>query len=210
MWFMEKMVKQCRRPTGRLGKFLGRGMNFGHASLRRWGLGHISIEPDAIILDVGCGGGKTVQELARVSSNGKVYGLDYSQDMVELSRKINKKFIREGRVEIRHGSVSSLPFPDGVFDLVTAFESYYFWPNLIDDLKAVKRVLKPAGTLLLANEVYKHENFEKRNSKWARWLDMQIHTPEEFKNFLTEAGYIGIDVFAFPEKNWITAIGRKQ
>ena len=210
MWFMEKMAKQCRRPAGRLGKFLGRGMNFGHASLRRWGLGHISIEPDGIILDVGCGGGKTVQEMARVSSNGKVYGLDYSQDMVELSRKINKKFIREGRVEIRHGSVSSLPFPDGVFDLVTAFESYYFWPNLIDDLKEVKRVLKPAGTLLLANEVYKHEDFEKRNSKWVRWLDMQIHTPEEFKIFLTEAGYIDIEVFTLSEKNWVAAIARKQ
>lgn len=210
MGFMEKMIKQCRRPTGRLGKFLGRGMNFGHAGLRRWGLGHISIEPDAVILDVGCGGGKTVQEMARISSNRKVYGLDYSQDMVELSRKINKKFIREGRVEIKNGSVSSLPFPDGVFDLVTAFESYYFWPNLIDDLKEVKRVLKPAGTLLLANEAYKHENFEKRNSKLAKWLDMRIHTPDEFKNFLTEAGYIDIEVFTLPEKNRITAIAGKQ
>ncbi|MDY6851281.1 MAG: SAM-dependent methyltransferase, partial [Thermodesulfobacteriota bacterium] len=61
-----------------------------------------------------------------------------------------------------------------------------------------------------ANEVYKHEDFEKRNSKWTRWLDMQIHTPEEFKFFLTEAGYIDIEVFTLSEKNWVTAIARKQ
>jgi len=43
MGFMEKMVKQCRKPTGRFGRFVGMGMNMGHGKLRRWGLSHISI-----------------------------------------------------------------------------------------------------------------------------------------------------------------------
>jgi ubiquinone/menaquinone biosynthesis C-methylase UbiE len=67
-----------------------------------------------------------------------------------------------------HGTVSSLPFADNMFDFVTAFETYYFWPNLNDDLKEIKRVLKPGGTLLIVNEVYKDNQFEKRNSKWAK------------------------------------------
>ncbi len=210
MGFMEKMVKQCRKPTGRFGRFVGMGMNMGHGKLWRWGLSHISINLDAFILDVGCGGGKTVLELAQISSSGKVCGIDYSEEMVQLARKINRKFIENGHVEIMHGSVSSLPFTDGMFNLVTAFEACYFWPNLIDDLKEIKRGLKPGGTLLIANEVYKHEKFEKRNLKWAKWCDMMLHTPEEYHAFLTEAGYMAIEIDDVPEKNWITAIAKKE
>ena len=207
---MEKIVRQCRKPTGFFGRLIGRGMNTGHGNLRRWGLSHISINLDAFILDVGCGGGKAVQELARISSRGKVCGIDYSEEMVQLARKINKEFVGNGHVEIMHGFVSSLPFPDGMFNLVTAFETYYFWPNLIDDLREVKRVLKAGGTLLIANEVYKHEKFEKRNLKWAKWGDMMIHTPEEYREFLTEGGYSDVAIFDIPEKNWIAAIAKKE
>ena len=207
---MEKIVRQCRKPTGFFGRLIGGGMNTGHGNLRRWGLSHISINLDAFILDVGCGGGKAVQELARISSRGKVCGIDYSEEMVQLARKINKEFVGNGHVEIMHGSVSSLPFPDGMFNLVTAFETYYFWPNLIDDLREVKRVLKAGGTLLIANEVYKHEKFEKRNLKWAKWGDMMIHTPEEYREFLTEGGYSDVAIFDIPEKNWIAAIAKKE
>ena len=210
MGFMEKMVKQCRKPTGWFGRFVGMGMNRGHRRLRRWGLSHISIEHNAFILDVGCGGGKAVQELAQISStSGKVCGIDYSVEMVQLARKIKKKSVENGHIEIMHGSVSSLPFTDDMFNLVTAFETCYFWPNLIDDLKEIKRVLKPGGTLLIANEVYKHEKFEKRNLKWAKWGDMMLHTPEEYREFLTEAGYFSVAIFDIHEKNWITALAKK-
>ena len=209
MGLMEKMVKQCRKPKGLFGRLVGMGMNKGHDKLRRWGISHISLNCDACILDVGCGGGKAVKDLARIASKGKVYGIDYSEDMVQLARNINKKSIENGHVEIMHGSVSSLPFPDGMFNLVTAFEAYYFWPNLIDDLKEIKRVLKPGSTLLIANEVYKHEKFEKRNVKWAKWGDMMLHTPEEYREFLTESGYCDVEIFDIPEKNWITALAKK-
>jgi len=207
--FVEKFEKQCRKPTGRLGKFVGRTMNFGHAKVRHWGISRISIKPEYYILDIGCGGGKAVQKLAMSSPNGKVYGIDYSEDMVQLSKKINKTLIKKGLVEIKYGVVSSLPFADNMFDLVTAFEAYYFWPNLIDDLKEIKRVLKPEGTLLMVNEVYKDDKFEKRNTKWARLLDMQLHTPDEYKDFLAKAGYHIVKIDNIPQKNWITAIAKK-
>ncbi len=210
MGIMTKMVRQCRKPTGLFGKFVGMGMNTGHGKLQRWGLSHIAINLDAFILDVGCGGGKAVQDLAQISSTGKVCGIDYSEEMVQLAKKTNKKFVENGHVEIMHGFVSSLPFPDGMFNLVTAFETYYFWPNLIGDLKEIQRVLKTDGTLLMANEVYKHEKFEKRNLKWAKWGDMMLHTAEEYREFLTEAGYFDIVIIEIPEKNWITAIAQKK
>ncbi len=210
MGFIEKFVKQCRKPSGFFGKFVGKLMNFGHRGIRDWGISHVTISPQANILDIGCGGGKTVQKLAMLTPNGKVYGIDYSEDMVKLSKKVNRKLILKCLVEIQNGNVSSLPFDDNVFDLVTAFESYYFWPNLIDNLKEIKRVLKPTGILLIANEVYKHEKFEKRNSKWAQLLDMRIHTPDEYRNFLAEAGYMLIEIDEKAERNWITAVAKNK
>jgi len=209
MGFFEKYVKQCRKPSGRFGKFVGRSMNFGHARIRHWSLSHISFKQDACILDVGCGGGKAVQELARSTSIKKVYGIDYSEEMVQLSKKVNNTFIKQGIVEILLGSVSSLPFTDNTFDLVTAFEAYYFWPNLIDDLKEIQRVLKQGGILLIANEAYKDDQFEKRNSKWVKLLDVQIHTPDEYKDFLTKAGYHIVKIDIVPHKNWIAAVVKK-
>jgi ubiquinone/menaquinone biosynthesis C-methylase UbiE len=209
MSLIEKFVKQCRKPSGRFGKFVARVMNFGHSGLRRWGLSHVSINPDAIILDIGCGGGKTIKEMATFAPDGKIYGIDYSEDMIQVTKKVNKALIKKGLVEVKHGTVSSLPFIDNMFDLVTAFETVYFWPNLIDDLKEIKRVLKPDGTLLIANEVYKDDKFEKRNTKWARLADMQLHTPDEYKDFLTQAGYRFVEIDKIPSKNRITATAKK-
>jgi ubiquinone/menaquinone biosynthesis C-methylase UbiE len=210
MGLFEKFVRQCRKPSGRFGRFVGRSMNFGHSKMRRWGLSHISIKPDSCVLDIGCGGGKTIKEIASSVSKGKVYGIDYSADMVQLSKKVNDNLIKQNIVEITYGTVSSLPFPDNTFDFVTAFETYYFWPDLINDLIEVQRVLKPGAFLLLVNEVYKDEQFEKRNSKWVNLLDMKIHTPDEYKDFLSEAGYQIEKINNLPEKNWITVVAQKS
>ena len=108
-----------------------------------------------------------------------------------------------------HGSVSSLPFSEGMFNLVTAFETAYFWPSLTDDLREIKRVIKPGGILLIVNEAYKHEKFEKRNSTISKWVEMNLHTPEEYSEILNEAGYSNVEIYDLPEKNWITAVAKK-
>lgn len=199
---MEKIVKQCRKPTGRSGRLLARGMNYGsHRKLAEWGLSQASIDKDDTILDVGCGGGRTVNTIAKIATEGKVYGIDYSEDSVAVSSKINKELIDAGRVEIIHASAESLPFPDDFFDLVTAVETYYFWPDLINNLREIRRVLKPGGTVILINEAYRHEKFEKRNAKWARLGDFTCHLPEEFEEFLSEAGYSSIQIDTVEDKN---------
>jgi ubiquinone/menaquinone biosynthesis C-methylase UbiE len=206
---VQTIFRQFRKPTGWLGTLAGMSMNVGHAKLWRWGLGHMTIAPDAIILDVGCGGGKTVHQLAQAAPSGKVYGIDYSPEMIHLAQRVNRAFTRDGRVEIRHGTVSRLPFPDDTFDLVTAFESYIFWPSPVDDLREVRRVLKPGGTLLIANEAYADARFKERNAKWSRLADFQLQTPEETRQCLIEAGYAKAEIDTVPEKNWIAARAQK-
>jgi ubiquinone/menaquinone biosynthesis C-methylase UbiE len=203
------MFTQFRKPTGWMAKFIGLGMNREHEKVWRWGLEHITIASDAIVLDVGCGGGGTVKILAQAAPRGKVYGVDYSEDVLLTARRVNRALIEQGRVEVKHGSVSDLPFPDDTFDLVTAFETSMFWPNPVEDLREVRRVLKPDGTLLIANEAYADARFEKRNTKWARLANFQLQTPEETRQCLVEAGYAQVKINTLPENNWIAAIAQK-
>jgi ubiquinone/menaquinone biosynthesis C-methylase UbiE len=158
---------------------------------------------------VGCGGGGALRDMASKFPSAKLYGIDYSQDMVLLAKKVNKRLIERGRIEITHGSVSSLPFADNTFDLVTAFEAYYFWPDLHSDLQEIKRVLSSEGRLLLVNEVYENEKFHDRNRKWASWADMHLHRPADYREFLTKAGYEAVEIHEIVKKNWISALGKK-
>lgn len=209
MGITEKFVRQCRKPEGLLGRFVGRLMNRGHAKVRRWGLGHVSVEPHPTVLDIGCGGGAALSEMSLLFPGSKLYGIDHSQDMVLLATKVNKRLIKKGRIGITHGIVSSLPFSDNIFDLATAFEAYYFWPDLIHDLQEIRRVLKPGGTLLIVNEVYEDKRFSDRNKRWASWADMHLHSPEGYRDLLVESSYLDIEIDEIPEKNWIVASGKK-
>jgi len=207
MGIMEKILKQDRMPEGRFGAFWARFMNIGHSRLTRWGLSHISINKDDTILDIGCGGGRTVNTLAKIAAEGKVYGIDYSEVSVAVSTSINKKLIDAGRVRILHASVDSLPFPDDMFNLVIAVESCHFWPDLINNLKEVRRVLKPGGSVIIVNGIYRDERFEKRNSKVAIMGDFTYHLPDEFRIFLKDAGYSSIQIELLEKKNWIAVKG---
>jgi ubiquinone/menaquinone biosynthesis C-methylase UbiE len=206
---MQAVFKQFRKPTGWLAGLAGLGMNRGHEKVWRWGLEHTTIQPDATILDVGCGGGGAVRILARAASRGKVYGVDYSEYVLPTACLINRALIRQGHVEIKHGSVSDLPFPNDTFDLATAFETTLFWPSLVDDLREVRRVLKPGGTLLIANEAYADAKFAERNAKWSRLASFQLQTPEETRQCLVEAGYAQVEIATVPDRNWIAATAQK-
>jgi ubiquinone/menaquinone biosynthesis C-methylase UbiE len=89
---------------------------------------YVQIENDFTILDMGCGGGWTIQKLAASAAQGTVYGVDYAKDSVAASRAKNAKLVQAGRVENKHASVSQLPFPEDKFDVVTAVETQYYWP----------------------------------------------------------------------------------
>lgn len=162
------------------------------------------------VLDIGCGGGGALRDMATIFPGAKLYGIDFSQGMVLFAKRVNRGLMEKGRIEISQGSVSFLPFSHNTFDLVTAFEAYYFWPDLHHDLQEIERVLEPGGTLLLVNEVYENKKFQDRNRKWATWADMHLHSPAGYQEFLAKAGYGGIEVHEAVEKNWITAIGKKR
>ena len=141
------VLRQVRKPSGWLGMRMARAMNLSHATMTDWGLQQLTAVKGAAILDVGCGGGRTVQKLASLAPEGTVIGLDYSPASVAVSRETNAKEIEAGRVRIEQGSVAALPFPDGAFDIVTAVETHYYWPDLPANVREILRVLNPAERL---------------------------------------------------------------
>jgi ubiquinone/menaquinone biosynthesis C-methylase UbiE len=202
---------QCSKPTGLLGRFTLWRMNSGHSKLTDWGLEHVSIENHHTILDVGCGGGRTINKLAAIATKGKVYGVDYSEESVAATKRTNARWIDLGRVEIRHGSVSQLPFPDATFDLVTAVETHFWWPNLPADMRELSRVLKPSGMAIFIAEVYKGANtaVSKLAEKYASRSGMTLLSVDEHRELFTNAGYSKVKIIEERRKGWICAIGRK-
>jgi SAM-dependent methyltransferase len=210
MSLLRRMLSQCKKPRGRFGRFLARGMNFGHSGLTRWGLGFIDIARDIDVLDIGCGGGKTVERLSEIATDGNVVGIDYSPDAVAVARKKNRALINEGRVEIFQEAVSSMRFSDGAFGLVTAFESHYFWPDFRNDLKEVHRVTKQNGQLLIVGAVYKNKKYDRRNQRIVDAIGMTYLSIEEFREVLESVGYSEFDAREEKKKGWFALKCRKQ
>ena len=210
MSLLKRMLSQNKKPSGRMGRFLARGMNFWHSGLTRWGLGFIDIASDIDALDIGCGGGRTVERLAGIATDGKVVGIDYSSDAVVVARKKNRALINEGRVEIFQETVSSMRFSDGAFGLITAFETHYFWPDFRNDLKEVHRVTKQNGQLLIVGAVYKNKKYDRRNQRIVDAIGMTYLSIEEFREILEGAGYSEFDALEEKNKGWFAVKCKKQ
>lgn len=205
------MVNQCLKPHGLLGRWVLRNMNKRHSGVTDWGLGHITVRPEDVILDTGCGGGRTISKLAATASGGKVYGVDFSSESVAMSKRLNAELIRAGRVEIHEASVSQLPFPDNMFDLITAVETHFWWPDPPAGVRELTRTLKPAGTLILIAEIYRGSSskISELAEKHLPKSGMKLMTADEHGQLLEQAGLSGVEVFTLPDKGWITVTGKK-
>lgn len=207
-----KVIVQFNKPSGWLGRLNLWDMNRRHSKLTDWGLAQISISTGDTILDVGCGGGRTIDKLAVIAREGKVYGIDHAEASVAASRKTNRKWVEQGRVEIQQASVSHLPFPDQKFDLVTAVETHYYWPDLAADLREVLRVLKPRGTCIIIAETYKGGKFDqklRRLEELKKYVQYSHLTVEEHREVFVKAGYSDVQVIEEYGRGWLCAMGRK-
>ena len=171
-----------------MGRAMLKFMNLTHAPLTNWGLGLVEFQDGWTMLDVGCGGGKTLQRLLKRSQGAKVYGIDISDESVAKARESNADVL-DKQVFVQKGSAAELPYEEGMFDLVTAIETVYFWPNLPGCVKGIHRVLKPGGRFAIMVEVVDAD------SKWTNFVEgMTAYTPEQLKNLLDDAGFAQTEI----------------
>ena len=188
MGLLKSFFNQCARPEGSLGRAMLCFMNYTHAPLTNWGLKLVNVQDGWTMLDVGCGGGFTIRRLLKRSKDAQVYGIDISEESVTKARQVNAEVL-DKQVYVTQGSAEQLPYNDEMFDLVTAVETVYFWPNLPDCLQEVRRVLKPGGKFAIMVEVVDSD------SKWTSIVDgMTAYTPEQLKTLLDDAGFVQTEI----------------
>src|SRR5438477_819987 len=106
------------------------------------------------VLEVGFGPGVIIHRLSKLAAAGHVAGIDQSREMVEQARARNATGIQSGRVDLRHGSVKSLPFDYNSFDRALAINSMQVWPNAVAGLREIRRVMKSGGRIALGFTPY--------------------------------------------------------
>ncbi len=192
------MQSQGGNPKGILGRLIGRLMNINHNKVYKLGLERLDITRNINLLDIGCGGGKFLKILAEQTQSSKLYGMDHSEDMVKLANKLNKNI---NEIEIKKASVTNIPFEEDTFDIVTAFETIQFWPELKNSIKEVNRVLKNSGTFLVINR------YPDKNSKWNE--NLQIKDEQEYIDILSKLDFRDISCDIDTKKGWILVEARK-
>lgn len=207
MGLMKKYLNNTRKPEGFLGKVMITGMNAGHGSVSRWGLGCLpKLEPQAIV-ELGCGGGTNVQRLLEKYPEANVTAIDYSPVSVVEATRRNHKAIDADRCQVLQGNVAELPFPDACFDLATAFETIYFWPGPLESFQQVYRVLKPGGRFMIVNE---SDGQNPNDEKWVSIIEgMHTYTKEQLKDQLLKAGFSWVVSHHDPKHHRLCMIAEK-
>lgn len=187
---MSEIRENPARPEGKTGEKMLERMNVSHGPLRSFGLPLLPWKENMRILDVGCGGGATIAEMLKCSPGSIIDGIDYSEVSVKQSQETNREYIGT-RCQVQKADVAGLPFEAATFDLITAVETVYFWPDIQAGLKEICRVLKPEGTFAVLNE-----GSDPDNNNWPK-IDgfMKIYRPEELTELLEICGFIDVKIY---------------
>lgn len=145
------------RPSGVLGRVGARLMSRMNADAAAAVVDELDVAPTDAVLEVGFGPGIGVERAAQAAADGFVAGVDYSEMMVERATRRNEAAIEEGRVDLRYGSATDLPFEDASFDAAFSVNSLHVWPDQRAGLAELFRVLKPGGTVAITLTAYAGE-----------------------------------------------------
>ncbi|MDO5725660.1 MAG: class I SAM-dependent methyltransferase [Tissierellia bacterium] len=201
---LKKYFKNVIKPQNNFsGKLMVSMMNKGHKKLSLWGMKFLEINPDDIGIDLGCGGGMNIKEQLKKAK--KVYGLDYSEVSVQKTKELNSKEILNNRCEVFQGNVLNIPLPDNTCDYATAFETVYFWTDIIAAFKEVKRILKAGGKFLIVNEICD----PKKGEYWIKTIDLRIYEDFELEEILNLAGFKNIEINVDKKSSNIAIVSEK-
>jgi ubiquinone/menaquinone biosynthesis C-methylase UbiE len=149
-----------------------------------------------VVLDLGSGGGIDVLLSARrVGPTGRAYGLDMTDEMLELARENQRKAGVEN-VEFLRGEIEAIPLPDNSVDVIIS--------NCVVNLSGDKRkviaeafrVLKPGGRFAVSDVVVRGEVPSQVRESMELWVGCVAGalTEGEFRTYLMEAGFEQVDI----------------
>ena len=189
--FRNKMrIVSAPNPKGYWGRKTLKAMNNDHSRLTDWGISMFDMPDNPVFLDVGCGGGLTVQKLASHTEN-TVYGVDISDEAIYLTQKLNKKDVKHGKVVLIKSDVKELNIPDNSIDIATAVETFYFWQDKIACLTKIYNLLKDGGQLVIMLDAYDDGDTDYMQHI-VDLIGLELNTIDQFYSMLSTAGFTEI------------------
>ena len=157
----------------------------------------LDLQPDDVLLDVGCGSaGLFVEQASHVSY---VAGLDASELQVELARRRLADRLAAGTAEIVLGDAAALPWEDGRFSVVTSLNTMKFIPDPEGPLREMCRVLRPGGRAVVALSDTARAPLESTHESgtadaWGMWY----WSDADARRMAEEAGFVDVTVSVLP------------
>jgi ubiquinone/menaquinone biosynthesis C-methylase UbiE len=157
-------------------------------------LARLSLRPDECLLDLGCGTGALLRDLAREGGSRRLYGIDLSLGMVARARQA-----LSNTAHLAVGDVGALPWPAGSFDVIVSVSSFHFWADPGQALREVRRLLRPGGRLVLTDWCADYFVCRLYESILRRFdpAHRQIYHKSQCKDFLTAAGLTEVRVESY-------------
>src|SRR5438552_902533 len=166
----------------------GESMEKGHRPVGEQAIERLRVPNDARVLDVGCGSGWATRLLAEYASNGRVTGIDISDEMITLARESSTSF---PNVDFELASAEQLPFNDNEFTHAFSMESLYYYRDIPRALNEIHRVLKPFGVFVTVVDLY-WEN--EASHQWIDGLNVPVEllSTDDYRSLFLDAGFVNI------------------
>jgi len=126
--------------------------NYGEYATNRLAVEALELEPDSLVVDVGCGTGSALRHAAATITQGRLIGVDPVPRMIELARERTASHPSAPRIEFRLGSAEDLPVDDAAADVVLAFDSFDHWQGRARGLREIRRILRSAGRFVVVKD----------------------------------------------------------
>jgi arsenite methyltransferase len=162
---MEQRLRTEFNAWARTGR--GESMETGHRPTGEQAIAMMDIPEDAQVLDLGCGSGWATRLLSRLATRGHVYGVDISDEMLNVARDSSAGIENVG---FKLATAENLPFADNLFTHVFSMESLYYYPDISAALTEIHRVLAPMGAFVTVIDLYQE------NAPSHQWID-QLNVP---------------------------------
>jgi ubiquinone/menaquinone biosynthesis C-methylase UbiE len=182
------MAAQMRKPSGWFGSvLLRRLLNRMNMAVVESTLARIELEPHHHVLEIGFGGGAALALVSKHLTTGVVTGVDFSPEMVREAERHFRHEIANGRLRVQLGDIAALPFASATFDRVFTINTIYFWPNTVQGLGEIRRVLKPGGLAVIA--LRSRENMERVSFTQHGF---RLFSPPEVPPIMQQAGFTSV------------------
>lgn len=163
----------------------GDGMEQDHLPITLAMLSKMRLLSTDSVLDIGCGSGWLSRRIAKMVPEGRVVGVDISDEMIRVARRNS---IDHHNLLFVIGEVAEIPWDSNFFTQSVSVESAYYWPDPAAGVKEIHRVLHPSGSAWMLINYYRDNSY---CHQWGKLLAVPTHllSAAEWANLFRDAGF---------------------